>query len=599
MRTYRSALLSLVAALALVPVASAQDSENGGPPEDEVGAGLRFNGLGRAYIQQSDFGGTLADTDTTTVQTLADGEFVLDLAINGQPNRVTEVQGVLRLRNEFGGFFGSGVTVEVRELWARGIVADAIEYRVGDMDLALTPYTVHLPDRDGTVNTPEVFMPQKEVIDYEEFYTGNNERRLQGGRVDFGLAFDQVVEELDVRTFLARLRPTDFQTTPTRLIGGGRVGLTSSTFGPTRARGTVGVNLTSTWDDLESGNANDGIRNHVLTFDGALTVLDQDALELAVVGEGGRSIARQVEEPSETEPEVEALRESDTFFDLGLAVDLKGTGVNAAAHFVNVGPDFFSVSAQSKRVDYTRARSQYNRLGNERTQRSIGLFDLSRDPAVYTYRVEEQLMAYDPRYNNVLPYGRATANRRGVRLEADYAPESGVVDAGLLVAALREIRGQGTDLLKDFILVRGEADVPVAPLVGYGRELAISLGAQYENTSRGGDQFETVDLSSFLVEAGITAEVYDRLDLLLGTKVRQSDGRDYIPQIENFNDVRDFPSPFVTNDGESLIGAGLRYRFRDDVYLTIQFQQYRYGDDATPADDYQFNQVFALYSMSF
>jgi len=599
MRFSSSAFLFLVTALSLAPVASAQGNDNAGAPEEEVGAGLRFNGLGRAYIQQSDLGGMLADTDTTTAQTLADGEFVLDLAINAQPNRVTEVQGVLRLRNEFGGFFGSGVTVEVRELWARGIVANAIEYRVGDMDLALTPYTVHLPDRDGTVNTPEVFVPQQDVVDYEEFATGNNERRLQGGRVDFGLAFDQAVEALDVRTFLARLRPTDFQTTPTRLIGGGRVGLTSSAFGPTSARAMLGVNFTSTWDDLESGNANAGIRNHVLTVDGALTVLDQDALKLAIVGEGGRSIARQVEEPSETEPEVEALRESDTFVDIGLAAELKGTGLDASVHVVDVGPDFFSVAAQSTRIDYGRTRSLYNRIGNERNQRSIGLFDLSRDPAVYTYRIEDRLMAYDPRYNNVLPYGRATANRRGVRLEADYAPESGVVDAGLLVAVLREIRGQGTEQLKDFLLIRGEADVPVAPLLGYSRELAISLGAQVENTSRGGNEFETVDLSSFLVEAGITAEIYDRLDILLGTKVRQSDGRDYVPQIENFNDVRDFPDPFVTNDSETLLGAGLRYRFSDDVYLTVQVQQYRYGDDATPADDYQFNQVFALYSMSF
>ena len=596
MRPFRSAFLPLVAALALVPVASAQDS---GPPEEEVGAGIRINGLGRAFIQQTDLGGTLLDTDTTTAPSVADGEFVLDLAINGQPNRVTEVQGVLRLRNEFGGFFGSGVTVEVRELWARGIVANAVEYRVGDMSLGLTPYTVHVPERDGAINTPEVFMPQQEVVDYEQFSTLNNERRLQGGRVDFGLAFDQAVEALDVRSFLARLRPTDFLTTPTRLIGGGRMGLTSSTFGPYNSRVAVGGNYTSTWDDLESGNANDGIRNHVWSVDGRVTVWDQPSLGVALVGEGGGSVVKRVDEPSETEPEMVGLRERDTFIEIGLDVDGKGTGLDGSIHFVDVGPDFFSVSAQSKRVDYTQSLSQYNRMGNERNERGVGLFDLSRDRAIYTLRIEDQLMAYDPRYNNVLPYGRATPNRRGLRMETGFVPESGVVDTGLLIGVFREIRGQGTEELKDFLLVRGEADIPVAPLVGYGRELAVTLGTQYENTSRSGNEFETVDLSSFLFEAGLEVEVYDRLDVLLGTKLRQSNGRDYVPVIENFNDIRDFSDPFVTDDSESLLGAGLRYRFGDDVFLTIQFQQYRYADDATPADDFQLNQVFALYSMSF
>ena len=592
MRLSRSALLTLAAALSLAPAALAQ-----GAPEADDGPGLRFNGLGRAIIQQSDLGGTLLDTDTTTTETLADGEFLLDLAVNAQPNRVTEVQGVLRLRNEFGGFFGAGVTVEVRELWARGVVANAIEYRLGDMDLALTPYTVYLPERDGTVNTPEVFVPQKEIIDYEEFYTGRNERRLQGGRVDFGLAFDQAVEALDVRTFIARLRPTDFQTTPTRLLGGGRLGLTSSALGPLGSRATLGLNLASTWDDLDSGNANEGIRNHVWTVDGAVTLVETDALGLAIAGEGGWSVAKQADASSE--PVAIGLRESDTFFEVGLEADLKGLGLDASAHVVDVGPDFFSVAAQSKRVDYGQRRSQYNRIGNDRAQRRIGLYDLTRDPAIYTFRIEDGLMAYDPRYSNVLPYGVATPNRRGVRLEADYAPESGAVDAGLLVALLREIRGQGTAELKDFVLVRGEADVPIAPLVGYGRDLSVSLGAQVENTSRGGGEFETVDLTSLLVEAGLAAEVYDRLDVLVGTKVRRSDGRDYVPVIENFNDVRDFPGAFVTDDRESLVGAGLRYRFSEDVYLTVQLQQFYYGDDATPADDYQVSQVFALYSMSF
>ena len=100
------------------------------------------------------------------------------------------------------------------------------------------------------MNEPEVFVPQKEVIYYEEFYTGFNTRRLQGGKLDFGLAFDRGLDALDVKTFLARLRATDFTDTPTRFIGGGRVGATSARFGPYRTQGRLGANLAYTWDDL-------------------------------------------------------------------------------------------------------------------------------------------------------------------------------------------------------------------------------------------------------------------------------------------------------------------------------------------------------------
>lgn len=597
MNRFTVRILLLLGLLAAAPLAWGQ----GAPPEKADAPGLRFNGLGRAYIQQTDLGGPIADGDTSFAERLADGEFLLDLAINAQPNASTEVQGILRLRNEFGGFFGSGVSIEVRELWARGIIANALEYRVGDMNVAMTPYTLFLPDEDGRVNTPELFEPQKDVIYYEEFYTGLNERRLQGARLDFGLEFDRWVDAVDVRAFLARLRPTNFTDTPTRLIGGGRLGGSVNALG---LRFTPGFNYVSVWDDLESGNANTGIRNHVGSFDGALSLLEREALSLQLVGEGGWSVAKQADEtpvdPTATpDPNAQPLvRETDTFLEIGLAAGFPRVDVDVSAYFVNVGPDFFSAAAQSKRVDYTRSQRQFSRIGAARDRRGIGLFDLTRDPAIYTFRIADGLMNYDPRYNNAQPYGTATANRRGLRLGAEYEPSDGA-QAELMVALLREIRGQGTDELKDFALIRGAVDVPIGPLIGYARTLAFSLGGQYEQTTRGGEAIEEVDLTSVLLEAGITAEIYDRLDVLIGVTTRTSSGRDYVPQIRDFNDVRDFPAAFVTDDSEQLYGAGLRYRFGSGSYLTVQLQKYSYGDDATPDDDYTFNQVFALYTLPF
>lgn len=606
MRSLLRPLLFLAAfALPLAPGVFAQ----GAPEPEEDGPGVRFNGYGRSLIQQTGIGGTISDTDTLSVESLSDGEFLLDLAVNAQPNDVTEVQGVIRVRNEFGGFFGSGVTVEVRELWARGIIADVLRYRVGDMNVALTPYTLYLPEADGVVNTPALFRPLREVIYHDEFYTGFNERRLQGGNLDFGLQFDEGLEAADAKVFLARLRSTDFLSVPTRFIGGGRVGATSERFGPYDSQAKLGVNLAYTWDDLGSGDANTGIRNAVVSVDGDVTVLDRGAFDLHVIGEGGRSSVNRAMETGDDEGEPPAeddpafVEDTDTFIEIGLASTFKKAGVGVSALFVDVGPEFYSSAAQSKRIDYTRSKSFYNRIGTDRDLRRVTLFDLTRDQALYTFRIADQLMAYDPRYGNVLPYGRATPNRRGVRFGVAYAPTDGpldgVIDAALDVAVLREIQGQGTDELKDFVLFRGEADLHVGEYLGWDRALTFTLGSQYESTSRGGEPIEEVDLTSLLFEAGVTAEVYDRLDLLVGMKLRSSDGRDYVPVIENFNNVVDFREPFVTNDQEALIGTGLRYRFREGIYLTVQYQRFSYSAEAAPDDDYNLSQVFALYTMNF
>ena len=97
--------------------------------------------------------------------------------------------------------------------------------------------------------------------------------------------------------------------------------------------------------------------------------MTQPAYTLSLVGEAGRSTVdrRTLFEDATTDQDSTAtlIDESDTFVEVGLAADLGLRGVNVSALFVNVGPDFYSAAAQSKRVDYTRALESYNRIGND------------------------------------------------------------------------------------------------------------------------------------------------------------------------------------------------------------------------------------------
>lgn len=553
---------------------------------------IRFNGLGRTFLQNTEIGGEILNNDSTTVRSLTDGEFLLDLAVNATPNDQTEVQTILRLRNEFGGFFGAGVTVEVRELWAKGIIANVLKYRVGDMDHAMTPYTLYLPEEEGMVNEPEIFRPQKEVIYYEQFYTEGNRRRLQGAKLDFGLAFGQGLREAEVSGFIARIRGTDFFTTPSRFVGGGRIGLLSQNFGAS-TRAKLGLNLIHTWDDLQSGEANNGIRNLVYTADFDLRIFEKEDLALHLTGETGQS-SLEFKEDS-----LSVFDESDSFLEVGATLKLKKHGLDLSAGFVDVGPDFFSTGAQSKRIDFDREKTYYQRIGNDRQLRMPTLFDLGRDRALYTYQLSDRLMPYDPRYSNTQPYGQATPNRRGLRLGARYASPKKGWDARLDAGLMKEIRGQGTFELKDFLLVRALANLNFDQMAEWEKQLRLTLGLQYEQTQRGGLPIEEVDLSSTLIEAGLQAELFTRFDLLLGLKFLTASGNDYIPLIEEFNDVKDFPEAYVVDDTETLLGGGFRYRFKEGIYLTLQYQRFDFSRATDPAHDYRFSQFFVLYNMNF
>lgn len=555
---------------------------------------VQFNGLGRTILNNTSIDGALLDTDTTTARRLSDGEFLLDVAINAQPNDNTEVQGILRLRNEFGGFFGAGVTVEVRELWARGLIANTVRYRVGDFDHVMTPYTLFLANEEGTVNEPEVFRPQKEVIDYEQFYTDNNSRRLQGAKLDFGLAFPVILREMKAEGFVARIRPTDFFTTPNRFVGGGQLDFsTRSLRDSVGLQADFGVNLSSVWDDLKTGAVTSGITNQVFSVDFDLHVFENEQINVHILGEAGTSKLDLREEEKTT------FTEDDTFLEAGVAVDLKASKLRLSATYLDVGPDFFSIAAQSKRVDFNRNKTFYNRIGNDRGLRMPTLFDLGRDRALYNFQLSEDLMTYDPRYANVMPYGKATANRTGLQFGAVYGDDSSLFDAELGVALLQEIRGQGTFELKDFRQIRLAANVHLNKILDWDKTTKITLGLQQEQTTRDGVEIEQVDLSSTLLEIGLEAELFNRFDLLLGAKMLSAEGRDYIPSIDVFNNIEDFPAAFVADDQETMIGAGLRYRFKDDVYLTVQFQQFSLERALDPTNDYDLQQVFAQYVMKF
>lgn len=561
--------------------------------EDKQESIVRFNGLGRTILQNTELGGDVLDTDSISPRRQVDGEFLLDLQINAQPNAKTEVQSILRLRNEFGGFFGAGMSVEVRELWARGIIANALKYHVGDMDVAMTPYTFFNFDEEGFVNNPAAFQPQQDIIHYEQFYHDGNTRRVQGAKLDFGLDFTQVFRDADFMAFVARVRGTDFFTIPSRYTSGGHAKFrTRSLSDSLGIMGDFGFNLVYTFDDLRSGEANTGIRNTIGTFNWDFRVYATDNMAVHFLGETGFS---SVENKSDTV----LFSRDGTFLDMGFKMMLRRQKMQFYGAFVDIGPDYFSIAAQSRRIDLENQKTYYDRLGADQDRRQMSLFDITRDRSLYTFELSDNLMAFDPRFSNTLPYGMATPNRRGVRLGFEQGGGDDIIETHLDAALMSEIRGQGTNELKNFTLIRAAANLNIHQQLDWRNNLRFTLGYQFENTSRGGVEVEQIDLQSNMIELGLEAEIFSGFEVLLGAKFLGAQGNEFVPRIDEFNIVRDFPERFEADDNERLLAAGFKYTFKEGVYLTLQYHAFNSQKGNNNPNDFNLNQVFVLYNMFF
>lgn len=176
---------------------------------------------------------------------------------------------------------------------------------------------------------------------------------------------------------------------------------------------------------------------------------------------------------------------------------------------MNVGPDFRSAGAQSKRINYTALPDYYNRYGNDQRVRSLTLFDVMRNENIYNTSISSNLMAYNPIINNVLPYGMATFNRKGFYAQVNYSHPKEWFSVNVENYTLGEIRGQGTKTLKSYLLNKADATLNLDKMLNSKRLFKITGGFAMQNTTPKSDlDYEKINLSSTNINAGISYELF-------------------------------------------------------------------------------------------
>ena len=162
--------------------------------------------------------------DTVSAARTQSGHALVDLGLHVQPNPNLEVMGMIRVRNDFGGFWGSGVTFDLRQLWVRGVIADIIRFQLGDIDYRMSPYTFRNEDEWILGGTSTVSQTSLDMLRYDIFQNDQETWRQQGLAMDFGFQFKKLLNEVNFSLFTTRTNSADFGGSD-RLYGGGMMDL--------------------------------------------------------------------------------------------------------------------------------------------------------------------------------------------------------------------------------------------------------------------------------------------------------------------------------------------------------------------------------------
>lgn len=546
---------------------------------------IQFNGVARGDMSHN----WLSSDDTTNVDQSLGGAALVDLHLDIRPSDAVRISSTLRVKNAIGGFWGQGATLELREISIKGVAAKRLKYRFGDIDSRMTPYTLWNNSGECANNEADVFRFIREIR-LQENFNYHNYWRNQGADLAWRLGFDKGIESIDFTTFAMRNRSLDDGKTPDRMQAGGNMqfNITNHSY--------IGLNYINLFDLPKTVS-----KTYYEKYSNGVGTSNFNFLlgHTTAFGEFGFSTINYVD-TSDTK----TVNTKGNFFELGLLRLIRQSFI-VQASFRRVNPNFFSAGAQSKRINYTSDVNVLPVVGTNSYNRTISLLDLITDDAIYNQAISYGLMDYEMIFNNVTPYGKATPNRQGFDVHLIYVGDS-TFTTEIEVQALQDVAGQGSEKKKNYLLAQWSGDVYFDKIFGWSKSVSLTAGYQFASASRDEDRVykmskqlvEEVDLHSHTVDLGVNVEVLNRVDFLLGTKMLFYKGSDFKATLNEFNETVKYTCE--TYDGSQMLyAAGLRYRFSDNISLTLQYDRFNYKDKLDEGNSYKINQAFLLFNVLF
>ncbi|MFM2284627.1 MAG: hypothetical protein RLZZ543_124 [Bacteroidota bacterium] len=547
---------------------------------------VTFTGMARGLYYGDKLTQDSSEPDTVTAPKLNSGHVMVDLGVNIRPNKNTEILGMVRVRNDYGGFWGSGVTFDVRQLYVKGLIGGIFKYQLGDFNYRMSRYTFWNYDQEVISQQPAIFRQQTDVINYEHFYDNDNSRRQQGASLGFALVFKKFVKELQVNSVTTRVRASDFAQIDDRLFSGFNMQLVQSKYL------NLGFNYANLYDVSGTSKNNVGLRNPVMTGTVQAAYIFKN-YEAKLDGEFGKS--RTFYQNSTIAPDW-----NGKFLDFSLKLSQSKWGVHLTGNAIQIGSAFRSPGAQTKRIDFAQQALAYTRITNNQELRPFTMLDLMRESSFYVLQLRPYLMDFAPKYDNITPYGDATPNRQGMIVRLRYEKKYSPITAEFAHYALQEMRGEGTLNPRNFTRNQFQADVKVNEYFkNWKKRFNVSFNYRSDQTTREGEELvRGVDLRTNVLSTGFEIEVLPSFDLMFGMQQLNYQGFDYTAVRNNFSEIFNF-NEYEVDGKETMLAYGARYRFSEKTFISAQMSQFNTQNKLSTLPAYDLNQFMLLFQMKF
>lgn len=552
-----------------------------------------FFGLGRAVVSNE----TLSDSTSEDKNATTNGYTLFDLGVKMQRNDIFKAHAILRVRNEFGGFYGDGVSFDFRELRLEGLISKMIKYEIGDLDVSLTPYTIHNAEPSFYEYENELFKMKRDVIKYENFYTDENSWRMQGVNAYTTLKLQSnLVKKLYVRLFGNRVAPTNNVDEGDRFVWGGKLDFINS------KDMRIGINMANTQDlALTVPDASVNYDNFVITSDFRFVKSLNQKMSLGLEGEFGGSQYKM-----EREVDAEATEYSDGFYDVKAVFGYKPLGLEVKAGYKTVGQNFSSPTAQTRRIDdlaQGESLTLYPTYNDGTTARKQSIFDrYSQESGLYRRSISTTLDPFSPIYGNINPYGAATPNRTGLTLDVALEDSLKRWEGVVKYQNQQEFVGQNVSAKRKFSGMIIGAKFNINRFIGWNKLFAVYGSYNGESTKRDAPGVG-VDLNTNVIDLSLDAEVYNRLHLLAGMKSLGAKGTEFDIIRDDFNNISETELPNQKNYdwSDQVIVLGAKYDFGPNSFLGLSTQFTSFVDLSTSfeEDDYNLDQIYIIYQIKF
>ena len=551
-----------------------------------------FDGLSRSYfardaLDKNTIGDTLSSKSTSN------GYNLLDLNTHVNPTKDIEIFSQIRIRNSFGSFFGSGTEINVRQLKAKGVINNKIRFSVGDLFLKQSKFTLYNYDEELSFYQNDMLKSYRDIICYENFYS-EKRWRLQGIQTDFCSHLRLALLAFDF--FLTRpigssqINETTY-TSDLLLSGGSMVSEISK-------RLTLSVNYINLYEIASSGTKNISVRNPVNNIS-VLHLLDSDKYQIQQKLQTGYSMRYWLHSDLGN-----GILDTSSNFTQGMYFELDNKYIKKdSTLFLTLGyryvdPNFRSSGAQTRRLDFAAGNSNtiYPTYTNMSLIRPPSVFDLISDEKLYNQDLSSILMAFNPVYSNIFPYGDDTPNRAGVYLKARINNTNKFILAKINVGSFKEIIGQGTSEKREFLSVRGAFKINFHRWLNLHKELSFSASSETEVTRRGGEDVSALKLFSQHMNASVNAELAKKFFIQASYKHFNASGNEFLTQRNNYGNITYFISNNI-DQKDHLLSLGMLYKFRKNVYANVHYNCWGMTFDNQNNSDYKYNRLIFILSV--